>query len=240
MTQPPPHQDAYDAEARRQIDMTNYPPAPPSPPGYVGYPGAPPSTAQPAMAGYSPRQGLSTVVVVLVVVLASLAVIAGIIFMFVLGTRAGSPQSQVVATTSQAAVEVTDEATAEATQNATVAPTKTDATPDATADPAGPPFASRQDPAEMYDSYMEMKRRGKIYEIIPDTDEGRAYFTAFMYSIVDLKAAAIWGPLDAESLAELATREKHFLALEDLDLTVDITFEDGTSFTHDGHPPVAG
>lgn len=174
--------------------------------------------------------------VVVLVTLAALVVIGAIAFLFVLGMRAGTPSAQPVAATSQAVAQPTVAPTSSPTADAT-----SDATADATEEAtSGPPFASSMDPAEMYDAYMEMKRRGKIYEIIPDTDEGRAYFTAFMYSIVDLKAAAIWGPLDAESLADLATREQHFLALEDLDLTVDITFEDGTSFTHDGKPPAAG
>jgi hypothetical protein len=90
---------------------------------------------------------------------------------------------------------------------------------------------------EVYDTYIAMSEDDSIFEIIPRTDEGWDYFRAFMYKITDYKAAELFGPLDQETLQEMAALERRFLALEDLELTIDITRTDGTTFVHDGKPP---
>lgn len=233
MTQPPPNQEASDAEVRRRIEMANYPAAPPSSSSMGGYSEPqfpPPPMAQQAIADDSPSQATSKAVVVVVVALASLAVIAGIIFLFVLGMNDGAPQPQVVATTSQAVAQPTGVATPEPTTDA-------DPTEDAQPDAVGPPFASRMDTTEMYDAYTAMVTDQSIFDIVPATPEGADYVQAFFLAVVDYKAAESFSPLSATQKADLAALELRFLALEDLDVTIDITFSDGTRFTHDGHPP---
>lgn len=99
-------------------------------------------------------------------------------------------------------------------------------------------FRGGASPAELYDSYLAMSNDESIFEIIPRTDEGWDYFRAFMYKLTDYKTAEmIGGRLDSATLEEMYALERRFLALEDLELTVDITRTDGTRFYHDGKPP---
>lgn len=102
----------------------------------------------------------------------------------------------------------------------------------------GPPFADSLTATQMYDAYISMNRNGRIYRIIPNTDDGRRYFRAFMYSVTDLKLVESFaGEMTAEQASELAERELHFLALEDLDYDLDITHTDGTREILNGLPP---
>jgi len=91
--------------------------------------------------------------------------------------------------------------------------------------------------AAMYDKYVAMIDDESIFLIIPQTDEGWAYFSAFLYKIADYKAAESFGELSLEQGQEMLALEARFLALEDLQMTVDITRSDGTHFLHDGKPP---
>lgn len=102
----------------------------------------------------------------------------------------------------------------------------------------GPPFADSLTAAQMYDAYISMNRSGTIYRIIPNTDDGRRYFRAFMYAVTDVKIAESFsGEMSSEQARDLAEREKHFLALEDLDIDIDITHTDGTREILNGLPP---
>lgn len=102
------------------------------------------------------------------------------------------------------------------------------------------PVGTQASAADMYDKYIAKTEDDSIYLIIPRTDEGWDYFRAFMYKITDYKIAeSIGGPLEAEQIEEMLALEQRFLALEDLELTVDITRTDGTRFVHDGKPPAA-
>lgn len=102
----------------------------------------------------------------------------------------------------------------------------------------GPPFADSLTATQMYDAYISMKRDGSIYRIIPDTDDGRRYFRAFMYAVTDVKIAeSIAGGLSSDEKRDLAEREQLFLALEDLDIDIDITHTDGTQELLNGLPP---
>jgi hypothetical protein len=92
--------------------------------------------------------------------------------------------------------------------------------------------------AAVYDKYIAMANDDSIFLIIPRTEEGWDYFRAFMYKITDYKVAeSIGGPLTDRQFQEMQQLESRFLALDDLDLTVDITLSDGTHFVHDGQPP---
>lgn len=90
----------------------------------------------------------------------------------------------------------------------------------------------------LYQHYVGRMNDGTLYEIIPDTDEGREYFLAFMYVVTDVKAAeSIRGELTEEEKQYLLDLEQRFLKLEDLDVSLDITRSDGTRFVHDGTAP---
>lgn len=90
----------------------------------------------------------------------------------------------------------------------------------------------------LYDYYVAKIDDDSIFEIIPRTDEGWAYFSAFMYRVTDYKAAeSIGGPLTRDQRRDLVDLNTRFVNLEDLELTVDIKRSDGTQFIHDGKPP---
>lgn len=103
---------------------------------------------------------------------------------------------------------------------------------------ADEPYPISDIAATTYDNYLAMADDESIFSIIPRTDEGWDYFRAFMFKIADYKVAeSIGGRLTYAQVAEMRLLESRFLALEDLDMTVDITLSDGTHFVHDGHPP---
>ena len=118
-------------------------------------------------------------------------------------------------------------------------PVAQDVTP-ARSDAPGEPGVATASAADMYDKYIAMIDDESIFLIVPRTDEGWAYLSAFVYKLADYKAAeTIGGPLDQETADEMLALEAHFLALQDLEMTVDITRTDGTEFHHDGKPPTA-
>ena len=114
-----------------------------------------------------------------------------------------------------------------------------DVTP-ASSDATGEPGVATSSAADMYDKYIAMIDDESIFLIVPRTDEGWAYLSAFVYKLADYKAAeTIGGPLDQETVDEMLALEARLLALQDLEMTVDITRADGTEFHHDGKPPTA-
>lgn len=95
--------------------------------------------------------------------------------------------------------------------------------------------------ADLYDYYVARIDDDSIFQIIPETEEGWAYFSAFMYKLADYKAAeAIRGKLTDEQKQEMLALNQRFVNLQDLELTVDITRTDGSKFYHDGKPPARG
>ena len=114
----------------------------------------------------------------------------------------------------------------------------TDDSPQAGPGPSGEPTVEQPSAEDLYNKYIAMADDDSIFLIIPRTDEGWAYFSAFVYKLADYKAAeSIGGPLDQDSVEEMLALEARFVALQDLEMTVDITRSDGTQFYHDGQPP---
>lgn len=92
----------------------------------------------------------------------------------------------------------------------------------------------------LYEHYVAVMDEGTLYEIIPNTDAGRDYFTAFFFKVNDYRMVEVGGgKLSEQQKRDMIALEERFLNLQDLELSVDVTRSDGTRFVHDGKPPAS-
>lgn len=97
--------------------------------------------------------------------------------------------------------------------------------------------APRDAASDMYETYAALADDEALWEYVPQTEEGVHYYQAFLFKLMDFKVGESFERLSSEEYDELRDLEKRFLALEDLDITVEFTRSDGTVFRHDGTAP---
>jgi hypothetical protein len=234
--------DESEDEVRRRVAAANYPAASPSS-SYSQQGQVPVAAGQdgvPVNVMGAPGSGRGPVVAIIVAVVVVLVAIGGAAFLL-LGSSDPSPKT-LASSTPSASPTPDSSPSSEASPSDEASPTSAvspvaepSASPQAQGD--GPPFASTLSVSEMYDAYSAMVKDKSIFTIVPQTLEGVDYLQAFLFTVIDYQSAERFSPLSAEQEAELAALERRFLALEDLEVTIDITFSDGTNFTHDGLPP---
>ena len=98
---------------------------------------------------------------------------------------------------------------------------------------------------ELSDKYMTMTQDGSIFEIVPQTPEGKNYIHDFLLLLADKNAALKWAAGSSEDPGELDAKitdtsaafdelERTFLAGEDFGVDISVTQADGTTYTSDG------
>lgn len=86
------------------------------------------------------------------------------------------------------------------------------------------------------DEYKQLRDSGALWEKIPDSEFNRTAVSAFLYFLVDMKSATLWGVDEAQAQEyqeRMTMLEERLLAEEPLGDDIKITLEDKV-FTYDG------
>ena len=86
------------------------------------------------------------------------------------------------------------------------------------------------------DEYKQLRDSGALWEKIPDNEFNRTAVSAFLYFLVDMKSATLWGVDEAQAQEyqeRMTTLEERLLAQQPLGDDIKITLEDKV-FTYDG------
>ncbi|WP_431075389.1 hypothetical protein [Microbacterium phyllosphaerae] len=92
------------------------------------------------------------------------------------------------------------------------------------------------------DEYKQLRDSGALWEKIPDSEFNRTAVSAFLYFLVDMKSATLWGVDEAQAQEyqeRMTMLEERLLAQQPLGDDIKITLEDKV-FTYDGETGEGG
>ncbi|WP_311245532.1 hypothetical protein [Microbacterium sp. WCS2018Hpa-23] len=92
------------------------------------------------------------------------------------------------------------------------------------------------------DEYKQLRDSGALWESIPDSEFNRTAVSAFLYFLVDMKSATLWGVDEAQAQEyqeRMTMLEERLLAQQPLGDDIKITLEDKV-FTYDGETGEGG
>ncbi|SEB43378.1 hypothetical protein SAMN04489807_0701 [Microbacterium hydrocarbonoxydans] len=92
------------------------------------------------------------------------------------------------------------------------------------------------------DEYKQLRDSGALWEKIPDNEFNRTAVSAFLYFLVDMKSATLWGVDEAQAQEyqeRMTMLEERLLAQQPLGDDIKITLEDKV-FTYDGETGEGG
>lgn len=92
------------------------------------------------------------------------------------------------------------------------------------------------------DEYKRLRDSGALWQSIPDTEFNRTAVSAFLYFLVDMKSATLWGVDEAQAQEyqeRMTMLEERLLAQQPLGDDIKITLEDKV-FTYDGETGEGG
>jgi len=92
------------------------------------------------------------------------------------------------------------------------------------------------------DEYKQLRDSGALWEKIPDSEFNRTAVAAFLYFLIDMKSATVWGVDEAQAQEyqeRMTMLEERLLAQQPLGDDIKITLEDKV-FTYDGETGEGG